>query len=301
MIPAMEKEGYPKAYATAINCAGGCLGVIIPPSVPLIIYASTVGVSVTDIFIASIMPGILCGLGLMLVGYIYAVLFNYGQKHKKATAKERFEALWVSKWALMMPIIVLGSIYGGIATPTEAGCVAVVYAFVIELFVTKSIDIIKFKGIILSSIRTISSVFAIVCCANAFSIILVYYNAQDVITTILLNISANKYIVLPIILSIIFILGTFLETVVIILVLGPMLMPVIMSLGIDPIHFGVTMLVMLTVGFLTPPVGVNLFIGATISGTPISTLSVAILPFIAALIVCNLIVAFVPQLSLIFL
>ncbi len=298
MIPAMEKEGYPKAYSTALNCAGGCLGVMIPPSVPLILYGSTVGTSVSDLFIAAIVPGLLCGAALMLTGYIFAVRNNYGQTHEKCSAKHRLQALWESKWALFMPVIVLGSIYGGITTPTEAGCIAVVYAFFVETFITRSMNFSKLANIFLNSMRTVGSIFAIIACANALGIVLVYFNAQDVISSILLGISDNKYIVLPIILAIVFILGTFLDTVVIILVLAPMLLPVIATLGIDPIHFGITMLVMLTVGFLTPPVGVNLFVGATISGTPFYALSSAILPFIAVLIGCSLVIAFVPQLTL---
>ncbi len=301
MVPPMEKEGYPKAYATAINCAGGCLGVMIPPSVPLILYGATVGTSISDLFIAAIIPGIFCGAALMLAGYIFAVRNNYGEKHARVSYADRLKALWSSKWALLMPVIVLGSIYGGITTPTEAGCVAVVYAFFVEVFLTRSMTMAKVKMIFLGSMRTTASIFAIIACANALGIVLVYFNAQDYISALLLGISDSKYVVLPIILAILFILGTFLDTSVIILVLGPMLMPVIAALGIDPIHFGITMLIMLTVGFLTPPVGVNLFVGATISGTPFAQLSVAVLPFIFVLIVCSLVIAFVPQLSLIML
>ena len=301
MIPAMEKEGYPKAYSTALNCAGGCLGVMIPPSVPLILYGSTVGCSISDLFIAGVLPGIMCGGALMTLGYYYARKYAYGDCLPRTTWTQRAHALWQAKWALLMPVIVLGGIYGGITTPTEAGCVAVVYAFIIETFVTRSMTLKKTFEIFASSMRTTASIFTIIACANALGIVLVYMNAQDLLTHLLFNISSNKYIILLIILAVLFVLGTFLDTAVIILVLAPMLMPTIASLGIDPIHFGITMLVMLTVGFLTPPVGVNLFVGAGISGVSFAHLSKAILPFIALLSVCSIIVAFVPQISLLLL
>lgn len=298
MIPAMVEEGYPRAYATAVNCAGGCLGVMIPPSVPLILYGATVGCSISDLFIATIIPGIICGIALILLGYYFAARNNYGQCQARVPYAERLKKLWEAKFAVLMPVIVLGGIYGGIVTPTEAGCVAVVYAFFVETFLTRSMTWKKVRGIFISSMRTTGAIFVIIACANAFGIVLVYYNAQEYLSGLIFGISSNKYIVLLIIIFILFCLGTFLDTAVIILVLAPMLVPVLNTLGINLTHFGVAMVVTLTVGFLTPPVGVNLFVGAGIGDVSFSLLSRAVLPFVLLLTVCSVLIAFIPILSL---
>ena len=175
MIPAMEKEGYPKEFATAVNSTSGCLGIMIPPSIPLILFGSTAGVSISDLFVATIVPGILMGCALMLVSYVICVRRKYGKTVARAKFAEMMKALYVAKWAIMVPVIVLGGIYGGITTPTEAGAIAVVYALFVEVFITRSMTRKLFFEIIKSSVRINAAIFLVVASATALGQIMMYY------------------------------------------------------------------------------------------------------------------------------
>lgn len=298
MIPAMEKEGYPRSYATAINAAGGCLGVLIPPSVPLILYGSTVGCSISDLFLAGIIPGLLIGLVFILMGYVACRRRQYGVRHMRNSAAQRLRALWDARYALMVPIIVLGGIYGGITTPTEAGCVAVVYALVVEIFIMRSMDLRKLKSVLFSSLRTTGTIFFIIATANALSIVLVYSNAHELLYGLIVSISKNPLVIIGILTLVFLILGTFVETAVTILVLSPMLMPLLDVIGMNPVQFGLFMLVMLATGFLTPPVGLNLFVAAGISNLPLMSIAWRCLPYCLAMVLVGLAVAFIPLLTL---
>ncbi len=297
MVPAMAEENYPKVYATAVNAAGGCLGVLIPPSVPLILYGSTVGCSISDLFIAGIVPGVLIGAVFMGMCYVYARMRHWGLKRTKNTASERAKAFWDARYALLVPVIVLGGIYGGIVTPTEASCLAVMYALFVETCITRSMTWRTFKTILYSSMRTTGAIFFVIATANALSIVLVYYNAHEVLCAFIMGISENPAVIILILTAIFVILGTFVETAVTILVVSPMLMPVVSAIGMHPVHFGLFMLVMLATGFLTPPVGLNLFVGASIANVSLSRLAVQCLPFCMAMILVGLVIAFVPALT----
>lgn len=298
MVPAMEKEKYSKSFATAVNTAAGCLGVIIPPSVPLIIYGTTAGVSVGDLFIAGIIPGLFIGLCLMICSYLLAKKYGFTGTGKRASIKEIVSTFMAALPALMVPIIVLGGIYGGLTTPTEAGVIAVVYSLIVEGLVLRTLSWKKVADVFKGTALTTSSIFLVVATATALGQILLFYNLPNMLVDILVNISDNKYILLPIILIFLLIMGTFMDALANILILTPLLLPVVKVLGVDPIHFGIVMIVCSSMGFLTPPVGVNLFVGCSIANISIEKLSVAVMPFLATMVLALLTLTFIPQIAL---
>lgn len=298
MIPSMEKEGYSKEFSTAVNCAGGCLGVMIPPSVPLIIYGTTANVSVGDLFICGIIPGIFIGFLLMVMSYILARRYNYVGTSARASFRETIRAFNDAKFALFVPVIVLGGIYGGITTPTEAGAIAVIYAFVVEALVLRTLTLKKVAEIFKISCLTTSSIFIVVATATAFGQLLMIYNVPDLLVELLSGLTTNTNLLLFVIVVLLLIMGTFMDALANILILTPLLQPLLLSAGVDMTHFGIIMIVACSLGFLTPPVGVNLFVGCGIANISIERLSYAVLPFVGVMTVGLLVLTYVPAISL---
>ena len=301
MVPKMKEEGYDNDYATAVNTSAGCLGVMIPPSVPLIIYGTTAGVSVGDLFIAGILPGLLVGLALMACAYVIAKRRGYAATSHRHSPAEIGRALVGSVHALMVPIIVLGGIYGGIMTPTEAGVSAVAYALAVETLVLRAIGLRDVWDILRRTVLTTASIFFLVATATALGQILLFQKVPDLMVDFMVGISGDRHVLLILIIVLLLVVGTFMDALANILILTPLLLPVIREVGIDPIHFGIVMIVSIAMGFLTPPVGVNLFVGCSIGNISIERLSVAVLPFLGAMVLALLVLAFVPQISLILL
>lgn len=298
MIPAMKKEHYPAGFATAVSTAGGTLGALIPPSNPLIIFGAAAGVSISDLFIAVIGPGIITACAFMLLCYWYSWRYNYGEKDRRYSWKERFQAIYQAKWALLVPCIVLGGIYSGIATPTEAGAVAVVYALFAETFITKKMTREIICDILVSTARTVGMMFFVITSAAALGVILVYYNADSIIGSFLTSFSSSKPVLIFIVVTILIILGTFMEPVAMILIMTPIFMPIMLECGMDPIQFGLVMGYGVVLGNITPPVGMSLYVGCAVGKITFAEISKAILPFVLTMIAVFYLIAYVPVISL---
>jgi C4-dicarboxylate transporter, DctM subunit len=297
MIPAMVSQGYEKKFATAVVCAAGSIGVIIPPSIPMVMYGVVGGQSIGKLFISGIIPGILVGFALMIWAYIYSRKKGY-KGAEKSTFSKFLKSSWDAKWALLVPIIILGGIYGGVFTPTEAAGVAVVYGFFAGVFLYKELKLKDLPMIFVETGITTASIMLIVGTATAFGRILTVEQIPSRITDGLLGISSNPIIILLLINFLLLIVGCFMDTVAAIIILTPLLLPVAMNIGVDPIHFGLIMVVNLAIGFITPPLGVNLFVGSGISGISIGALAKSVMPFFIAMIISLIMITFIPQLSL---
>ena len=301
MIPAMEKDGYPKDFSTAVNVSAGCLGVMIPPSVPLIIYGASVGVSVSDLFIAGILPGVFVGVCLMITSYFIVRRRGIQIVFPRATMRETLRALWDAKHALMVPLIVLGGIYGGIFTPTEAGAMTVAYALLAEGLLMRSLSWRKLYEVLKGATITNATIFIIMCCACALGQLLLIYNVSDAVASMLECVAHNKYALIAVIILVMLIAGTFMEALANIIILAPLIFPMIKAAGVDPIHFGIIMIVSAAMGFLTPPVGVNLFVGCGISKMSIEKLSIGVIPYLVTMLIALGVLVAVPQISLLLL
>ena len=300
MIPAMVKRGYNKVFATALIAASGTIGIVIPPSIPLVIYGVASGTSVGDLFLAGIIPGILMGISLMIWAVLHARKKNY-QTDPKATWKERWQALNRGKGALLMPVVILGGIYGGFFTPTEAAVVAVVYGLVLSFLFYREMTWKETISVIYDSSITTGSIMIIVAAAAVFGRILALEQIPSEVASAMMSISSNPIVFLLLVNLLLLIVGTFMETIAAVIILTPILLPLTVQMGIDPVHFGLIMIVNLSLGFITPPLGLNLFVAAGIADLKIEPLVRAIIPAFLALIITLLIITYIPQISLLFL
>ena len=302
-IPILTKVGYKKDFSTALVAVSGGLGVIIPPSIPFIFFGQSAGISVSKLFIAGIIPGILIAIALMCYSYYYCKkngedvekLKSYSKTLKSKGIKNLF---FDSFFALLCPIIVLGSIYSKIASPTESAVMSVFYALFISICVSKTINLRDIKKILIESVKTYSTILFIIAAATAFSRVLIFMHVSDIISTNISNIVSNKITLLIIVNIILLIIGMIMDTTPAILILTPMLLPLMKQYGVDPIHFGVFMVVNLAIGFVTPPLGVNLFVASTITNIKMEDIIKKVIPFVIVFIVVLLIITFVPQFSL---
>lgn len=297
MIPAMKKDNYDESFACSLAAASGSLGPIIPPSISFVIYGVIAGVSITDLFIAGIVPGIVMGLALMLFVYIISKKNGYGLITEKATFKEKLNAFNDAKWSLLVPVIILGGIYGGIFTPTEAAIVACDYGLIIGLFVYKEIKIKDLPDIFGKTALTSGTVLVLVGCATAFGKILAVEMIPTMIANAILGISSNKIVILLLINILLFFTGMLIETLAAIIILAPLLLAIVTPLGISPIHFGIIMVVNLVIGMCTPPVGVNIFVASSIGNMKIEKMFRWLFPLIGVLLIVLMIFTFVPALS----
>jgi len=297
LIPAMVKKGYDKSFSTAVQAAGGTIGVIIPPSVPLVLYGVAAGVSVSELFIAGIVPGLLVMVSLIILVYIISLIKDYGGG-EKFEFKEFLKAFADAILALLMPVIILGGIYGGIFTPTEAAVVAVVYGLIVGLIIYREIKIKDLAKIFTESVVVTAVIMFIIAGASVFGYYLTRQRIPAEMSEAMLSITDNWIIALLIINVILLICGAFLETSAAIIILTPILVPIVSALGIDLVHFGIIMIVNLAIGFITPPVGVNLFVAANIAGAKFESLLKWIIPFIIVMVIDVLLISFIPSISL---
>ena len=300
MIPAMVQQGYDKRFATATVAAAGSIGIIIPPSIPMVMFGVTANVSIGDLFISGIIPGILVGLAMMVWAWYYSKKMGYKGLEGKTSLRNIGKAIWDAKWALLIPIIILGGIYGGIFTPTEAAVVAVVYGLFVATVLYRELSLKELPKVIYESALTTATVLIIVGSANAFGRLLTLEQIPTKIAGWLTSLSSNPIVIILMITVLLLIVGMFMDPLAAIIILTPILLPIVTQIGYDPVHFGVLMIVNLAIGYFTPPVGVNLFVGSSISGVPMGPLSKAVVPYIVTMIFILLLITFIPQLVLLF-
>ncbi len=281
MVPAMEEAGYPKEKAAAVAASSGTLGVVIPPSIPMVTYAITASVSIGTMFIAGLVPGLLLAIALVVMNIVTCRKYE-----KKAEGKYPLKELLLSLkdaiWALFMPIIILGGIYGGIFTPTEASSVACVYAFIVSKFIYKELKFSDLKGIFSESAVSTAIVLFVVSLSAPFSWFMTSLGLPNAIADTVLGVFQNRILILLALNIVLLFLGCFLETQSIILLMTPMLLPIAAQLGIHPIALGLLIIVNTSLGMITPPMAVNLFVASSIAKIKIEAISRHILPFLAA-------------------
>lgn len=302
-IPLLVELGYDKVFVTALVAVAGGLGVIIPPSIPFVIYGISSGESVGKLFIAGVIPGLLIGACLMVYAWYYCKtrgedreqLDAYCAKlHEKGLAKVLRESIW----ALLTPVIILGGIYGGIVTPTEAAVVSVFYALIVCCFLDKTLKFKEVIEIFREAVSTYAPVLFIIAIATAFGRVLAMMQAPQAIAAGITSIVNGKIAILIIINILLLGVGMVMDTTPAILILTPILLPLIKAVGVDPIHFGIIMVVNLAIGFVTPPVGINLYVASSMTKIPVMTIVRAALPFIAAFGLALVAITFIPPISL---
>ena len=298
LIPAMEKQGYTRSFAAAITASSSIIGPIIPPSGIMIIYAYVMGESVAALFLAGIVPGILMGLGLMLTIHLLADRYNLPARTQRATWGQRGDASLKAIWPLLTPVIILGGILGGVFTPTEAAAVAVGYSTLIGLFVMRTLKMSDLPDILTRAGMTSAVVLLLVGAAMAFKTVASINHTPEMLAGFILGLSDNPLILLFLINLMLFIVGMFLDAGPAIIILGPILGPIFTSLGVDSVHFAIIMAVNLTVGLLTPPMGLVLFVTSSVSGLRVETIAKATLPFLALEIAVIFLITYVPAISL---
>ncbi|HJB01776.1 MAG TPA: TRAP transporter large permease [Candidatus Mediterraneibacter merdavium] len=302
-IPILVEMGYDKKFSTAIVAVAGGLGVIIPPSIPFIMYGMASGASVSDLFIAGIIPGLLIGGLLMVYAFYYCKKNGEDQQKKEAMvgelhAKGFLRVLKESAFALLSPVIILGCIYTGIASPTEAAVISVFYALIISLFVYRSIKVKDIWGILVESIRTYAPILFILAASIAFSRVLTLMQVPQAISAWILSHFTSKIVLLLVINVFLLIVGMVMDTTPAILILTPILLPIVQAVGVDPIHFGIIMVVNLAIGFVTPPIGVNLFVASSLTDIPLMDIARKAMPMIVYFLIALIVITFVPALSL---
>lgn len=297
MIPAMIKRGYSVPTAAAISACAGGLGIIIPPSVNMVIYGVTAGVSISDMFLAGFLPGLLIVFALCLLNFFIAKKNNISKSGVRFSFKVFLHAVWDAKWALLAPLLILGGIYSGWFTPTESAVVAVIYGLLIGTCVYKELKWKDIPRILAESATTTGSIIIILGLATAFGRLVSLYQIPQQLAASMAGITQNPYVLLLMIAGVIFILGMFMETLSIMIILTPIFLPIVKAAGVDPIHFGMVMVLGAEIGMMTPPVGVNLFVASGISEGSLERISRSILPFIFVMIVIYLLIILVPQIS----
>ena len=305
-IPVLIGLGYDKTFSTSLVAVAGGLGVIIPPSIPFIMYGMASGASVSDLFLAGIISGFV--IAFLLMSYAVYYCKRFGEDKDKINAeigllreKGLGSVLKESFWALLSPVIVLGCIYSGITSPTEAAVISVYYALIVSLFVYKEIKISDLWGILVEGIKTYTPILFILAASTAFSRVLTLMQVPQTVSTFILENFSSKVVILLVINVFLLIVGMVMDTTPAILILTPILLPIAQGIGMDPIQFGVIMVVNLAIGFVTPPIGVNLFVASALTDVPVMDIAKKALPMIGLFLIALLLFTFVPAFSLVLL
>lgn len=305
-IPVLRNLGYDKDFSAAMIATAGSLGVVIPPSIPFVLYGLATGASVGNLFIAGIIPGILVGLCLM--GYAFVYCKRHGEdkerileNYTKIKAQGLGHLLKESFWALLSPVIILGGIYSGLTTPTEAACISVFYSLFVSLYIYRTIRVKDIWDLVISSVKGYAPLCFILAIATAFSRVLTLLRApQDISAFMAANINSSAIFLLAVVV-LFFLLGMVMDTGPAIVIMAPIFLPTLQNFGVSPIHFGVILVVCLAIGLVTPPFGLNLFVVSPMVDTPVMTLGKKSIPFILVFLIAVLLITYIPALSLMFL
>ena len=301
LIPRMTDRGYDKGFAGAITASAGSIGVIIPPSIPFVLYGCVAQVSIGDLFVAGFLPGIMMGVALMLVSYFYCKKNGWKGEPGKYTKKETLACFKDAIWAILMPVIILGGIYSGVFTPTECAAIACVYCLIVSCFVYRDLD---FKGVI----KAMKDTVGIGCVAlylmgfsQVFANVLALERIPEMLANAILSLTSNRIFLLLLINIFLLIIGCFIDNIPATIILTPILLPIAKSCGVDPVSFGVIMTMNLAIGFVTPPYGIDLFMAMQVGNIKMGEMLKPVLWMIGALIVVLLSITYIPALTLCFL
>lgn len=298
VIPAMIERGYGRSYPAAITATAGGLGVVIPPSMPLVIYGVTANESISALFMAGVIPGVMLGGGLIVANYITAKRNGYQTEGTGYNVKRIVKVLKDGFWSIMAPVVILGGIYSGMFTPTEAAVVSIFYALFVGVFIHKESSLRGLNEAFQSTTWLTGRVLIIMFTATAFGRILVENHIPAMIAQGILQITDSLWLVWILVIGFLLIVGMFIEILATIMIVTPVLLPVMVELGVDPVQFGIVLVVSLGIGFSTPPLGENMFISSSIANVSIERIAVRALPLVGSMVVIALLLAFFPQLSL---
>jgi C4-dicarboxylate transporter DctM subunit len=299
MIPEMERAGYDKAFSAAVMSVAGAIGVIIPPSIPMVNFGVVGSVSISTLFAAGFGPGILVGISLMIVCFFTAKKHGYGQEGaQKFSISNIIKEFLHAFWALLMPVIILGGIYGGIFTPTEAAAVSVIYGFLVGLVIYRELPIKKIPPMFMAAGKSTAMVMMIIATASGFGWILTSARIPDAIAAGILSLTSSKIMVLLLINILLLIVGCLMETTAAIIILTPIFLPITTALGVNPVHFGIIMVVNLAIGMSTPPLGVNLFVACGIAKISLESITKAIVWLLIANIIALFLITYVEPISM---
>jgi len=296
LLPAMVKQGYPKSFGVGVIGTAGALGILIPPSIVMVIYAVSTNSSIGRLFIAGIIPGILLAAVLMLVTWVVAKKRNY-PRMPRASFKEVILAFRESVWGLFLIVVVIGGIYAGIFTPTEAAAMSAAYAFFVSVFVYRDLTLSQVPKVLLDSANLSAMILYIITNAVLFSFLLTSEQIPQDLSAWINRMGLSPWMFLVVVNILLLIAGNFMEPSSILLITAPILFPVAMKLGIDPIHLGIVMTVNMEIGMITPPVGLNLYVASGISGMGLTETTKACAPWILVMIVYLLFITYVPIVS----
>ena len=297
-IPAMVERGYDKRFAAALVACAGSIGVMIPPSNPMVVYGVIAKASIGKLFLSGIIPGILVGVVLMGYSYYLSKKNGWMGNPEKLTWQQILRTIWEAKWALMVPVIILGGIYGGYMTPTEAAAISAMYGLLVGIFVYKGINRHNFFSVCIECCTTSAVIIFLIAMASSFGYLLALEQVPESIAKVILSVTNDKYLVLLLINLFLLVVGALMEPAAATIILTPILAPIATKLGVDLIHFGLIMTVNLAIGFVTPPVGSNLFVASATSGLKVESIARAAIPMIILMIAVLFILTYVPAISL---
>lgn len=298
LFPAMLREGYRPSFSAGLVASAGSLGVIIPPSIPMVIYATTANVSVTKMFMAGVIPGLLIGLALILYAWLQSRADGQKPSPDRVTGREALAILWDAKWALFVPIIILGGIYGGVFTPTEAAAVGVVYGLIVGLLIYRELKLSALYRIFASAALTTATIMLIVGTATTFGRVLAIERIPMMLADLITSTVSDPLVLLFLINVLLLMIGSFMETLAAIIIMTPILLPLAVALGISPEHFGIVMIVNLAIGMVTPPVGVNLFVASRVANISLTEVVRSTGKPLLVLLILLLAITYIPSLSL---